>query len=173
MTLSPLARNGLLVLAAILTAAGALRFFASRADDQAVMRHTWDDTIAADDTTTWLLFLAERQVGAGTTWNWRMLPEEARPIWATVSFEMRLPVPPEPPDAESALPTYAETAAAYEAMDLADVARLVRAMRESRSGPALTAASTRLAALRPQILAGRKAYAEAHRAAIDRIVPAD
>ncbi len=173
MTLSPLARNGLLVLAAIIIAAGALRFFSSRVDDQAVMRHTWDDTIAADDPTAWLLFLAERQVDADTSWNWRKLSDEARPIWATVSFEMRLPAPPEPQDAESALPTYAETAAAYEAMDLADVARLVRAMRESRSGAAMTAASTGLTALRPRILAGRKAYAETHRAAIDRIVPAN
>lgn len=171
MTLSPLSRKGLLALAVIILAAGALRLAAGRAVDQGVLRHAWDDTIAADDPTAWLLFLAERQAGADTAWNWRMLPEAARPIWASVNFEMRLPVPPEPPDAESSLPTYAEAAAAYEAMDLADAARLVLAMRASRTAAAWTAASTGLTALQPRILAGRKAYAEAHREDLDRIVP--
>lgn len=171
MTLTPLARNGLLALAVILIASGAMRLFAGRADEQG-LRHSWDDTIAAADASAWLLFLAERQTGADTTWNWRKLPEEARPIWASVSFEMRLPVPPEPPDAGSALPTYAEAADAYETMGLAEAARLVRTMHGNPKGPAVTAAANRLCALRTQILAGRKAYAEAHREAIDRIVTA-
>lgn len=178
MRLSPGARWGMLALAILLAGSWALRLAAGPGADQ-VMRQQWDDTVAATDPAAWLLFIGERQLAADATWNWRQLPEEARHIWASVHFELHLPYPSEPTNLDSGLPTYAEAAAAYEAMDLGEAAILIHTMRnhlptgQGRPAPAWASSSARLVAMQSRLAAARRAYAQAHRAAIDRLDTGD
>lgn len=181
MTLTPAAKKGLTVLVVLVAIAGAVRFLAARSGEGTELRHQWDDTIASttEDPAGWLLFLGERQIAADATWNWRRLPEAARHVWASTNFELRLPYPPEPAGTDSGLTSYAEAAEAYEAMDIDEAAVLVRAMRnnlpaaQAKAGAGWTASSARLVAMRPRLVAARTAYAQAHRAELDRINSGD
>lgn len=153
-----------------------LKFLASRIDNSAVLQRSWNETVKADDPTLWLRFLSERQQ-AQPEWSWRRMPEPARNLWVSVTFELSLPKLPDPSSEMPDLPTYAEVTAAYAAMGMTGAANLVSVMAENHAGrrsggaKAWSSAANKLVTLRKSLQADRAAYAEGHRLELDRIFP--